>query len=65
MSTPYTRDEHRAADALQGMRAIAETAGILRQVAAHDGHLDAHRGHVAPSTGEMSSVLDQDGAGGQ
>jgi hypothetical protein len=47
MSAPYTRGEHRAAAARRDMQAIAETVDILRQVASHDGHLDAHRGYVS------------------
>jgi hypothetical protein len=49
MSTPYTRAEYRAAEARREMRAIAETADILRQVASHDGHVDAYRGYVSVS----------------
>jgi hypothetical protein len=41
------RAEHRAANVLREVRAIAQIADILRQIAAHDGHVDARRGHVS------------------
>jgi hypothetical protein len=47
MSTPYTPAELRAADARRDVRAIDATAAILREVAAHDGHVDARRGDVS------------------
>jgi hypothetical protein len=44
---PYWRSEHRAARARVDEAALAETAHILRQVAAYDAHLDARRGDVS------------------
>lgn len=57
MSTPYTRDKHRAANLLRDMRAIADTADILRQVASHDGHLDARRGYVSTSLAALVEAV--------
>jgi hypothetical protein len=57
MSTPYTRAEYRAAEARREMRAIAETADILRQVASHDGHVDAYRGYVSVSLAALVEAV--------
>jgi len=38
-------------------QAIAETADILRQVASHDGHLDARRDHVSISLAALVEAV--------
>jgi hypothetical protein len=57
MPTPYSPDEHRAAGARRDVLAISETAGILRQVAAHDRHVDAHRGDVSTNLAALVEAV--------
>lgn len=47
MTSPYTRAEHLTADARAASTEIKVAADVLRQVAKHDGHIDAHRGDVS------------------
>jgi hypothetical protein len=47
MSTPYSPAELRADALRRDVRALDDTAAILRTVAAHDHHVDARRGDVS------------------
>ncbi|OZM79930.1 hypothetical protein [Pseudonocardia sp. MH-G8] len=60
MTTPYYADERHSATAVADARAIAETAAILRQVAAHDRHVDVRRGDVSTS---LAALVDAVGRG--
>ncbi|MHA6626855.1 hypothetical protein ACU61A_15580 [Pseudonocardia sichuanensis] len=60
MSTPYTPAELRAASARRDIHALDATAAILREVAAHDGHVDARRGDVSKS---LASLVEAVGRG--
>jgi hypothetical protein len=60
MTTPYTPAEQRAARVRVDAAALAETADILRQVARHDGHVDARRGDVSSS---LAALVESVGRG--
>ncbi|MFC4950165.1 hypothetical protein [Pseudonocardia sp. GCM10023141] len=47
MTSPDTRAEHLVADARAPSTEIKIEADVLRQVAKHDGDIDAHRGDVS------------------
>ncbi|HET6257928.1 MAG TPA: hypothetical protein VFE39_04675 [Pseudonocardia sp.] len=57
MTTPYTLAEQRAARARVDSGALAETADLLRQVARHDGHVDARRGDVSASLAALVEAI--------
>jgi hypothetical protein len=59
MTTPYTPAERRAARARVDATALAGTADI-RQVARHDGHVDARRGDVSAS---LAALVESVGRG--